>query len=68
MTVTVSGGAISDISYEDEETTTIGGAALPKLVEEAVAANSADIDAVSGATDTSSAFIDAVSQCLEQAE
>lgn len=68
VTLTVSGGVISDISYEDEETTTIGGAALPKLVEEAVASNSADIDIVSGATDTSSAFIAAVSQCLEQAK
>lgn len=67
VTVTVSGGKIAAIDFEHNETTTIGGAALPVLVGEAIAQNTWEVDGVSGATFTSDAFKDALSQALEQA-
>ena len=46
----------------------IGAAALPKLVDQAVAANSAAIDGASGASMTSEGFRQAVAMALELAK
>jgi uncharacterized protein with FMN-binding domain len=40
---------------------------MPQLVEEAVQAQQADVDIVSGATDTSEAFIQSLADALSQA-
>lgn len=50
-----------------KETPEIGGEALKKLPALVVAANSADVDAVSGATLTSTAFCAAVKDAVSQA-
>ena len=68
MTVTVAGGAVTDIAYTDSETASIGGAALPELVEDALAGKTAWSDAVGGASLTTAAFQDALAQALAQAQ
>ena len=66
--VTIAGGAVSEVVVtKSNETPEIGEAALPTLAEEAVAAGSADIEAVSGATTTSNAFKEALSSALAKA-
>ena len=67
--VTVSGGKITACTLEGAgETPAIGGAALPKLQEQVLAAGSADIDGVSGATMTSNGVKTAVAAALAQAK
>lgn len=68
VTITVdNGNTISAIEYvADGETESIGGKALPVLVERVVAANSLDVDLVSGATVTSTAFIAAIEDALSK--
>ena len=66
--VTVSDTAITGIEVtKEEETEGIGKAALPKLVEQAVADQTADVDIVSGATLTSNGFKTALTDALTQA-
>lgn len=66
--VTVSDTAITGIEVtKEEETEGIGKAALPKLVEQAVADQTADVDIVSGATLTSNGFKMALTDALTQA-
>ncbi len=68
LEITVEGGALTAIEVTAQaETPDIGGAALPTLVEEALAAGSADIDAVTGATVTSKAFCEALTVALGKA-
>ena len=68
LTVTVSDEKIESIDYTaDGETPTVGGAALPKLVENVIAAQSPNIDGVSGATITSTGFFTALNDALTQA-
>ena len=68
VSVTLSDEAIESIEYTaDGETPTVGGAALPDLVEEVLAAQSTMIDAKSGATITSNGFFEAVDMALEAA-
>ena len=68
VTVTVSGGKISAVEVgENTETAGIGTLAIEALPELIVSANSADVDAVSGATITSDAILAGVADCLEQA-
>ncbi len=68
LSVTLSDNAIDKIEYTaDGETPTVGGAALPKLVENVIAAQSPNIDGVSGATVTSTAFFAALNDALTQA-
>ena len=63
-----SDGSIADVSIIGEsETPEIGGAAIPELQAAALAAGSADIDSVSGATFTSGAVKAALSDALAQA-
>lgn len=68
LSVTLTDSAIESIEYKaDGETPTVGGAALPKLVENVLAAQSPNIDGVSGATVTSTAFFTALNDALTQA-
>ncbi len=66
--VTVEGGALTGFEVvSDNETAAIGGAAIPELTEQVVAAGGPNIDGVSGATLTSNRIRDAVADCLDQA-
>ena len=66
VTVTIEGGQITDIAYEANETPGIGEAALPELVQQAIASGGA-VDGVSGATMTTGAFRAAVADALSKA-
>ena len=66
--VTLGEETIDSIEYTDEgETPTVGGMAIPKLVENVIAAQSTQIDGVSGATMSSNGFFAAVNSALESA-
>ncbi len=68
VAVTIAGGQITAVEVTKEgETPEIGHAALPTLVEEAIAAQSAQVEAVSGATVTSNAFMEAMNTALSKA-
>lgn len=61
-------GVITDLEVTgDGETPSVGGAAIDPMVEAILAAGSAEVDVVSGATITSQAVIDAVKDALIQA-
>ena len=64
VTVTITDGKISDHA----ESSDIGAPALDKLIQNAIAANSAEIDGASGATMTSDGFREAVAQALAKAQ
>lgn len=64
--VTIENGKIKGITYTDNETPEVGGKALPKLVDQAIASNGS-IDGVSGATMTSTAFNAAIADALAKA-
>ncbi len=67
--ITVVNGKLTACTLEGAgETPAIGGAALPKLQEQVLAAGSAGIDGVSGATVTSTAVKEAVTAALAQAK
>lgn len=70
VTVTIAGGAITDVSVDASgETPALGGAAAEQLAGAIVAAGGADgVDAVSGSTFTSEAVLAAVDNCLAQAK
>lgn len=71
--ITVSGGKVTDVTvpvyptdnHRDQE---INGYALPVLRQEALAAQSADIDAVSGATVTSDGYKRSLQAALDAAD
>lgn len=66
--VAMDGAAIAGIEVlKQAETPDIGGKALESLPDTVVEAQSTDIDAVSGATVTSTAFCEAVDQAIAQA-
>lgn len=66
--VTFSDSAIESIEYTaDGETPTVGGAALPNLVDAVIAAQSTNIDGQTGATSTSNGFFAAVNDTIKQA-
>jgi uncharacterized protein with FMN-binding domain len=70
--VTVSGGRISDVVFlqypnDRRDSIEINRQAMPILKQEAIQAQSADVDGVSGATDTSQAFIESLSSALTSA-
>ena len=61
-------GSIDEVELSGpDETHALGGQALPTLREQVLSAQSAEIDGVSGASLTSNAVKDAVSQALAQA-
>ncbi len=71
--VTISGGKITDVTflqYPNDRSTSreINSQATPWLSQEAIQAQSANVDIVSGATDTSNAFIQSLSAALTQAK
>lgn len=70
--VVISGGKITDViflQYPNDRNTSIeiNSQAMPMLKQEAIAAQSAQVDGVSGATATSGAFIQSLSSALQQA-
>ena len=67
VTATFSKDGIEDISCENNETPTIGGAAVDTLIDAVKTGQSLDVDMVSGATVTSEAFLKALKDCAEQA-
>ena len=69
VTVTTDGKTITDVTVTgDKETPGIGGAALSVLADAIKEAQSADIDAVSGATYTSNGVIEAAKTAIEKAK
>ena len=68
VSVTVAGGKVTAVEVtKQNETPSIGGTALPSLVDEVLEAQSADVEAISGASVTSKAFSEAVSAALAKA-
>lgn len=70
--VTISGGIITDVVFldypQDRRTSVeINSQAMPYLKEETLAAQSANVDIVSGATDSSRAFIQSLQSALNKA-
>ena len=70
VTVTVSGGKVSEVAIDASgETPELGGAAAETLADELTKAGStAGVDAVSGSTLTSDAVFTAMDDCLSQAQ
>ena len=70
VTVTVSGGKVSEVAIDASgETPELGGAAAETLADELTKAGStAGVDAVSGSTLTSNAVFTAMDDCLSQAQ
>ena len=71
VTVTVSGGRITNVSMAnltpvDQTSAGIDQYAVPQLEQQVIAADSANIHGVSGATYTSRAFIDSVASALSK--
>jgi uncharacterized protein with FMN-binding domain len=69
----ISGGKITDVQFlqypnERNRSVEINSYADPQLTQEAIAAQSAQVDIVTGATDTSQAFIQSLSDALTQAQ
>ena len=68
VTMTFSETAITDVVIDaSNETESIGGVAAPTLKDALMAAQSAEIDNVSGATITTNAVKKAAASCIEQA-
>lgn len=70
--VIIQRGAITDVQFlqypnERERSVLINNYADPQLTSEAIQAQSASVDIVTGATDTSEAFVQSLSAALEQA-
>lgn len=68
VTVTMDANTITDVKIEgNDETPTIGGAALETLAEQIKTSQNSEIDGVSGATMTSNAVKAALKQAIDQA-
>lgn len=70
---TIKNGLITDVaflSYPNDRDTSryINGQAMPMLTQEAIAAQSANVDIISGATDTSLAFRESLAVALSSAK
>jgi uncharacterized protein with FMN-binding domain len=71
--VTISGGKLTDVSFlqypsDRSYSRYVNGQAMPYLKAEAIAAQSANVDIVSGATDSSQAFQQSLASALAQAK
>ena len=71
--VTISGGKITDLTFlqypnDRGESVHINQQAMPLLRQEAINVQSAQVDSVSGASDTSQAFMESLSSALNQAK
>lgn len=72
VTVTISGGVISDVSEQvvsdgERRSDQINTRAVPVVRSEVLAANSADVSTVSGATYTTRAYLSSLQSALDQA-
>lgn len=70
---TISGGKISNVTflqYPNDRSTSryINSRAIPLLTQEAISAQSANVSGVTGASDTSAAFVESLSNALDQAK
>lgn len=68
----IKGGKITDVKFlqypnDRPNSVAINQQAMPYLRQEAIQAQSANVDGVSGATDTSQAFVQSLSAALQQA-
>lgn len=72
ITVTIKGGMITDVTFPQHpsggESTQVSDFALPQLRQEAIAAQSANVNIVSGATQDSQAFQQSLASVLAQAK
>ena len=69
----IAGGKLTDVNildYPQDRSTSarINNAALPKLVQEAISSQSANVDIVSGATQTSQGFQQSLASALAKAK
>jgi uncharacterized protein with FMN-binding domain len=69
----ISGGAITDVQFpaypsDNSESKQVNGMAMPILKQEAIAAQNAQVNIVSGATQTSQAFQQSLADALSQAK
>ncbi|GHT61264.1 hypothetical protein FACS1894109_19690 [Spirochaetia bacterium] len=68
LRVSIADGQIQGIEFEDHnEDPAVGGAAMEELLDLVLEYNSADLDAVSGATESSTGFLAAVENALRSA-
>jgi uncharacterized protein with FMN-binding domain len=70
--VTVSGGKITDVKFLSHPggrgtSVSINNMAMPTLIQEAISAQTAQVQAVSGATFTSNAFVQSLQSALTKA-
>lgn len=70
---TIAGGKLTDVAFLEYPNDRINSVvinqyAMPQLKQQAIKAQSATVDGVSGATDTSQAFIDSLDSALRQAK
>lgn len=70
---TISGGKITDIQLlqypnDSGHSTEVSSYALPQLKQEAIQSQNANVDSVSGATQTSQAFVQSLSSALAKAQ
>jgi uncharacterized protein with FMN-binding domain len=72
VSATISGGKLTDVRIlqlpSDHRSIRIANYATPTLIQEAISAQSASIDYVSGATATSDAFMQSLDNALNQAK
>jgi len=69
----IQGGKITDVQFlqypnDRSNSIRINQQAMPYLKQEAIAAQTSQVDIISGATDTSSAFIQSLASALTQAQ
>ncbi len=72
VSVTVTNGELTDVAFLEypnhrNRSQEINNYAIPELIQEAIQSQSAEVDIVSGATDTSFAFIQSLDAALQQA-
>lgn len=70
---TISGGRLTDVTFleypnDRQNSVEINNYAMPQLKQQAIQAQTAQVDGVSGATDTSQAFIQSLGDALSQAK
>jgi uncharacterized protein with FMN-binding domain len=71
--VVITNGQISDVQFlqypnHRNRSREINDQAMPMLTQEAIQSQQADVDVISGATDTSYAFVQSLSSALQQAK
>lgn len=69
---TISGGKLTNVTFLDypqdqRNSIEINNAVMPLLKQQAISSQSAQVDGVSGATDTSQAFVESLGDALSQA-